>query len=109
MKVRFHGESDPLTFLDGKEYEVLSIEEGWYRIVDETGDDYLYAPNAFEVTDASEPAGKNTKHLCPICGKYEFPDENSFCVCPVCNLEDDCNGLQVPKTGETHSIGKLMH
>ncbi len=58
MKVRFIGESDPLALLNGKVYEVISVEKGWYRIVDETGTDkdveiqgYLYPPTAFEIID----------------------------------------------------------
>ncbi len=49
MKVRFNGISDPLSLLNGKEYEVEAIECGWYRIVDETGEDYLYPPESFIV------------------------------------------------------------
>jgi hypothetical protein len=32
----------------GKVYEVLSVERGWYRIVDDTEEDYLYPPYLFE-------------------------------------------------------------
>ena len=53
MKVKFKGESDPLTLLHNKIYEVISIEHGWYRIVDETGEDYLYRPEGFEIIDNS--------------------------------------------------------
>lgn len=49
MKVKYIGESDPLALINGKVYEVMAVEDGWYRIVDETGDDYLYAPENFEV------------------------------------------------------------
>lgn len=52
MKVRYIGASDPLELLNGKVYEVLEVEEeGWYRIVDETGDDYLFPPEDFEVVE----------------------------------------------------------
>lgn len=46
-KVKYKGESD-ISLTNGKEYEVIGIENGWYRIVDDTGDDYLYSPETFE-------------------------------------------------------------
>ena len=49
LKVKFLGESDPLALLKNKIYKVLSIEKEWYRIKDETGEDYLYPPDAFEI------------------------------------------------------------
>ena len=51
MKVKWLGESDPLMLINNKVYEVLSIEKGWYRIVDETDEDYLYPPEFFEVIE----------------------------------------------------------
>lgn len=33
--------------LPDKVYEVLSVEDGWYRLVDESGEDYLYPPEKF--------------------------------------------------------------
>ena len=35
----------------GKTYEVLSIEEGWYRIVDDTDEDYLFSPDEFRIVE----------------------------------------------------------
>lgn len=61
MIVKYKGESDPLTFLSGKEYEVIGIEDGLYRIIDEEGYDpdldeipgYLYAPEDFDIISGS--------------------------------------------------------
>lgn len=54
MKVKYKGDSDPLALLNGKVYEVLAIEYGCYRIVDESGEDYLYEPDDFEVVEEGE-------------------------------------------------------
>ena len=54
MKVKYLGDSDPLSLINGKVYEVLSIEYGYYRIVDETDDDYLYDTDLFEVVEEGE-------------------------------------------------------
>lgn len=59
MKVKYIGETSPLELTKGKVYEVLAVERGWYRIVDDAGVDpgdeppgYLYPPKLFEqVTD----------------------------------------------------------
>lgn len=40
--------------INGKIYDVLSVEKTWYRIVDEEGEDYLYPPELFEVVDEKE-------------------------------------------------------
>lgn len=51
LKVRYTGYSDPLCLIYDREYDVISIEHGWYRIVDETGEDYLFPPTLFEVVE----------------------------------------------------------
>lgn len=51
MKAKYLEESDPLVLINGKIYDVISVEEGWYRIVDETGEDYLYPPKSFEIVE----------------------------------------------------------
>lgn len=60
MRVKWKGKTEYLVLTEGKEYDVLSIEKGWYRIVDDSGEDYLYPPELFEVTDPSHPADKKT-------------------------------------------------
>lgn len=51
MKVKYIGKSDPLTLMNGKTYDVISVEQEWYRIVDETDEDYLYPPDGFEIVE----------------------------------------------------------
>ncbi len=31
----------------------------------------------------------DTRHLCPVCGKFEFESRNSMEICEVCNWQDD--------------------
>ena len=49
MKVKYIGETMPRELTNGKVYTVISVERGWYRIVDDTGEDYLYPPDVFSV------------------------------------------------------------
>jgi len=58
MKVKFLGETSFLVLTNNKEYDVISIEKDWYRIIDDSGDDYLYHPKLFEVM---EDSGKDTR------------------------------------------------
>jgi len=44
---------DDLT--DGGVYEVISVERGLYRILDDSGEDYLYGPGIFETVEALPP------------------------------------------------------
>ena len=63
LKVRYIGELDVdipnsykifMDVLPGKVYEVLSIENGWYRLIDESKEDYLYPPENFEIVVEDE-------------------------------------------------------
>lgn len=49
MKVKYIGKFDTPAFERGKAYDVLSIEKGWYRIMTELDEDYLFPPEFFEV------------------------------------------------------------
>ena len=52
MRVRYQGETDFLVLTNSKIYDVLGVERGWYRIIDDSGEDYLYPPDLFtEVED----------------------------------------------------------
>lgn len=51
MKVRFIGKGSPLSLLNGKIYSVEGIQCGWYQIIDETNEAYMYPPQAFEVVE----------------------------------------------------------
>ena len=53
MKVRYHGKSSPLYFIDGKEYEVIGKQVGYWSVIDETGSDYLYGPECFEIIEGN--------------------------------------------------------
>ena len=48
MKVRYINESG-VSMTKGKIYDVIAVENGLYRIVDDTGEDYLFYPEEFEV------------------------------------------------------------
>lgn len=56
IRVKYIGENDPLELLSGKVYDVIEVDEtsGWYRIVDETREDYLFDPEAFEIVEESQ-------------------------------------------------------
>ena len=47
MKVKYTGNSC-VSLTHGKAYEVLAIENGWFRIIDDTDEDYLFPPDEFE-------------------------------------------------------------
>ncbi len=52
MKVKYTGTLYLGTAFDaGKVYEVLSVEKGWYRIMTELDEDYLFPPECFEIVE----------------------------------------------------------
>ena len=51
LRVKYIGEKDTLAFERDKVYEVMSIERGWYRIMTELDEDYLFPPEQFELVE----------------------------------------------------------
>lgn len=50
MRVKYIGLTDA-SLTNGKIYEVISTEETWLRIIDDTGEDYLFPPEEFEIVE----------------------------------------------------------
>jgi len=46
--VRYIGETSSLTLTHNKIYYVWHTENDWFRIIDDSGEDYLYPPELFE-------------------------------------------------------------
>lgn len=51
MKVRYIAHLDVIDLTEGATYKALSVEKNWYRIVDDSDDDYLYPPDLFEIVE----------------------------------------------------------
>ena len=51
MRVKYIGNLDTIALKEGKVYEVMSIEKGWYRIMTELDEDYLFQPKFFEIVN----------------------------------------------------------
>lgn len=54
MKVKYIGNARKLAFKKDKVYEVMSIEKGWFRIMTELDEDYLFPPHVFEIVEEEE-------------------------------------------------------
>ena len=50
IKVKYIGKTS-VSLTEGKEYDVIAVENGWYRVMDDTDDDYLFAPDNFEIME----------------------------------------------------------
>ena len=66
MKVKYIGKSFGVECLtNGKTYECIGIEDGMLRIIDDSGEDYLYS--------AIEPSSLENPELS---GKWEIVEDN---------------------------------
>ena len=52
IRVKYLGGWDTLALINGKVYDVISVERGWYRIMTELEEDYLFPPNFFEIVES---------------------------------------------------------
>ena len=50
MKVKYIG-PDLVSLEKNKIYDVISVEKGWYRIMTELDESYLFPPKVFEVVE----------------------------------------------------------
>jgi|GEM_PF-5254193 len=54
MKVRWK-EKDFFPYMTkDKIYDVISIEKDWYRLIGDWGEDYLHAPECFDIVDDTD-------------------------------------------------------
>lgn len=94
MKVKYIGKSsDPFYFIQNKVYEKTGESHGLWRVIDETGDDYLYDPACFQILSDAEyddlmKLPEYRPHKCPVCGKTEFSMKNSGDMCTECGWID---------------------
>ena len=66
MKVKYIGKSFGVEGLTNEKiYECISIEDGMLRIIDDSGEDYLYS--AIERSSLENPE---------LCGKWEIIEDN---------------------------------
>lgn len=49
MKARYVGDQETPALEKNKVYDVLSVENGWLRVMTELDVDYLFPPEVFEV------------------------------------------------------------
>lgn len=50
-KVRWRGKTDFIMLNHNQVYTVLSVEKEWYRVIDNSGEDYLYPPEGFDLVE----------------------------------------------------------
>ena len=87
MRAKYLGKTEVLVLTSGKVYEVLSVERDWYRIVDDSGEDYLYPPAALVLDALFVQPIPNFPHGLAIVVPLEgFCHKGYFCKefpCPV--------------------------
>ncbi|MCQ8260036.1 hypothetical protein NF418_00820 [Streptococcus suis] len=51
MKAKFIGETTNYTLDNGKIYDILTVEGKFFRVIDKSGEDYLYLAENFEIVE----------------------------------------------------------
>ena len=54
IKVKYLGPDDPLMLKHNKVYSARVLKRNWYGIIDETGEEYAYPPECFEIIQEAE-------------------------------------------------------
>ena len=52
LKIKYIGETDFFVLTNNIIYYVISIVKVWYRFIDDSGEDYLYPPELFEIVES---------------------------------------------------------
>lgn len=55
MKVKIIKDYYPRDLTLGKVYDVMSVEHGWYRLMTDNDEDYLFPPEMVEVVKEDDP------------------------------------------------------
>ena len=75
MKVKYIGDKYIGTaFETDKVYEVISIEKGWYRVMTDLDEDYLFPPECFEIIESQTDFGRFSEDVLPD-DEVDSPDE----------------------------------
>ncbi len=51
IRVKYIGEDDPLSLRKDKIYDARVLKMNWFGVVDETGEEYAYPPELFEIAE----------------------------------------------------------
>lgn len=51
VKVKYIGEDNPIALRAGKVYLARILKKEWFGIVDESGEEYAYPPDLFEIVE----------------------------------------------------------
>lgn len=51
MRVKYLGKVETLALEKDKIYDVMSVEKGWFRVMTELDEDYLFPPEQFEIVE----------------------------------------------------------